>query len=385
MALAPTLFGEESDPGEGRGRLARDFLLPPFTVLNAREGWWQERKRAWLALGIQSELGRGEMDTSCATDWMKRGAKRQHGPSLGGTGLTFNITAGAYDQRAGTEDDGAGTIGTSVFDPVVCELAYRWFCPPGGRILDPFAGGSVRGVVASELGFHYTGIDLRPEQISMNQAQGAAICNGPAPVWLQGDSRHVAKVAPGVYDMLFSCPPYGDLEKYSDDPADISTLEYPKFKAAHAEIIAAAAALLKPDAFACWVIGDFRCPKGFYRAFPWHTVEAFEAAGLRYYNEAVLVTAVGSLPVRVKRQFSAGRKLGKAHQNILVFVKGDPRRAAAAIVGAGGGPTPAEAPEEPVAPAAPVEATAQDVAPLPCPVSGRNAVLPLDVELEDVF
>ena len=34
--------------------------LCPFSVLNARGGWWQERKAAWLALGIQSELGRGD-------------------------------------------------------------------------------------------------------------------------------------------------------------------------------------------------------------------------------------------------------------------------------------------------------------------------------------
>jgi hypothetical protein len=39
--------------------LGERFLLPPFSVLNAREGWWQERKAKWLALGIQSELGRG--------------------------------------------------------------------------------------------------------------------------------------------------------------------------------------------------------------------------------------------------------------------------------------------------------------------------------------
>ena len=39
--------------------LSDRFLLPPFSVLNAREGWWQDRKRAWLALGIKSELGRG--------------------------------------------------------------------------------------------------------------------------------------------------------------------------------------------------------------------------------------------------------------------------------------------------------------------------------------
>lgn len=43
----------------GSGALAERFGIPPFSVLNAREGWWQNRKRAWLALGIQSELGRG--------------------------------------------------------------------------------------------------------------------------------------------------------------------------------------------------------------------------------------------------------------------------------------------------------------------------------------
>jgi hypothetical protein len=32
---------------------------------------------------------------------------------------------------------------------------------------------------------------------------------------------------------------------------------------------------------------------------------------------------VGSLPIRVGKQFTAGRKLGKTHQNVLVFIKGD--------------------------------------------------------------
>ncbi len=35
------------------------FGIPPFSVFNAREGWWQDRKRAWIELGIRSELGRG--------------------------------------------------------------------------------------------------------------------------------------------------------------------------------------------------------------------------------------------------------------------------------------------------------------------------------------
>ena len=65
------------------------------------------------------------------------------------------------------------------------------------------------------------------------------------------------------------------------------------------------------------------------------TVEAFRYAGLEYYNEAILVTAVGSLPIRVGKQFQAGRKLGKTHQNILVFVKGDGKKAAQAVAGGG--------------------------------------------------
>lgn len=46
-------------------KLADRFGVPPFSVLRAAEGWWQDRKRAWLALGIQSELGRGEGDRAC--------------------------------------------------------------------------------------------------------------------------------------------------------------------------------------------------------------------------------------------------------------------------------------------------------------------------------
>ena len=105
---------------------------------------------------------------------------------------------------------------------------------------------------------------------------------------------------------------------------------YEEFKSAYFEIIAKACARLKKDRFACFVVGEVRDKKGNYYDFVGDTVEAFKAAGLHYYNEAILVTAVGSLPIRAGQQFSASRKLGKTHQNILVFVKGDGKKAAAA-------------------------------------------------------
>jgi DNA modification methylase len=222
--------------------------------------------------------------------------------------------------------------GTSIFDPVVCEIVYRWFSPVGGIILDPFAGGSVRGIVAAKLGRQYIGHELREEQVAANRAQGDELCAGDEfpPAWIVGDSRNIDKTCADVQaDMVFSCPPYADLEVYSDDPKDLSTMLYNDFRNAYFDIIRKACEKLKPDSFACFVVGEVRDKKGHYINLVGDTVQAFLDAGLYYYNEAILITNAGSLAIRVGKQFSVSRKMGKSHQNVLVFVKGDGKRAAA--------------------------------------------------------
>ena len=206
---------------------------------------------------------------------------------------------------------------------MLCELAYRWFCPPGGQVLDPFAGGSVRGIVAAMLGFHYVGIDLSERQIVANRQQAEEICGEIKPVWHVQDSRNIPSMALGECDFIFSCPPYFDLEVYSEDAADLSVCDWPAFCTAYRQIIAASVASLRKDRFACFVVGDVRDRAGFYRRLPIETIRAFEDAGAKLYNDAILVTAVGSLPIRTRRMFEGGRKLGKTHQNVLVFYKGD--------------------------------------------------------------
>jgi len=250
-------------------------------------------------------------------------------------GLADGLIALRNAEKAGLTTDyqgqeqGPERSGTSIFDPVLCELMYQWFSPPGGRVLDPFAGGSVRGVVASTLGRRYTGVDLRPEQCAANERQAEKICGGgeSAPAWVCGDAFDVLPTLAPDFDFLFSCPPYGNLEVYSDDPRDLSTMDNAGFDKRYSEIIARAVALLRRDSFAVFVVGNYRGADGFYRDLCGLTIRAFEAAGARYYNEAILVTAVGSLPVRVGRQFAASRKLGKSHQNVLGFLKGNGKKA----------------------------------------------------------
>ena len=297
LALYGTdLFGETIKP-KASGPVAERFTLPPFTILDARTGEWQERKRAWAAMGIRGEVGRDAAAIHCPTK---------------------------------KNDDGLSDANyTSIFDPVLVELATRWFSPAGGQLVDPFAGGSVRGIVAGALGRRYWGCDLRPEQIAANEQQADDIAPAVRPVWVCGDSMDTLTDAPAA-DMVFSCPPYGDLEKYSDDPRDLSAMDWHAFVAAYKRIILRAVQRMKPDTFACFVVGDFRDSRGFYRNFVSETIDGFEQAGARLYNEAILATPIGSASMRVTKQFESGRKLAKTHQNVLVFCKGDWKKAATA-------------------------------------------------------
>lgn len=302
------LFGDPIRPRVS-GPVAERFTFPPFTVLDARSGEWQDRKRAWASMGIKGEVGRDE-------------------------DLTYSGAAKSFDHyrvKEGTRD-ATDTQGTSLFDPVLCELAYRWFSGAGAQIIDPFAGGSVRGIVAGALGRYYWGCDLRSEQIKANERQAEDIVPLVRPTWICGDSRDTLAYAPES-DLLFTCPPYGDLEQYSDDLLDLSAMSWTGFTIAYRLILQKAVARLKNNRFAVLVVGNFRdTTTGMYRDLVGETVLAMSAEGLGYYNEAVLVTSVGSASMRVSKQFDAGRKFCKTHQNVLVFCKGDWRKAAAYCV-----------------------------------------------------
>lgn len=313
-------------PDPGRiGSLKEKFIIPPFSILDTRLGNWQERKQAWLELGIKSEVGRDKEITF---------AKSAQSPRIYEIRNLIRETTGndpSWDElQKYCQEHGVSFMdGTSIFDPVLCELSYRWFNVLNGLIIDPFAGGSVRGIVASKLGYDYRGIDLRSEQIDANKKNSLEVLQASekCPVWYVGDSRNIDSILKGCEaDMIFSCPPYADLEVYSDDPADLSTMDYPEFLKAYKEIINKSCLLLKENRFAIFVVGEVRDKNGVYHSFVPDTIAAFQEAGLHYYNEMILVNAICSLAMRAGKQFNNSRKIGKHHQNVLVFYKGDVKR-----------------------------------------------------------
>lgn len=325
---------DEEQQEEARQSLKERFPFCPLSVLNARSGPWQERKRQWLSLGIKSEISRENIKVSGSFAgsvpnyfYMKEAYEKKQGHAV--TNKEFEekwLKEYLRNKKSSIKNTESGGI-LSVFDPVLCELMYYWFSFEGAKVLDVFAGGSVRGIVAQMLNRDYTGIDLSKEQIEANKENGKEILGEKIPNWIAGNSMNVKSLAPGEYDFIFSCPPYFDLEIYSDSEEDLSNKNYDEFIAMYRSIIKDAVSMLKDNRFACFVVGDVRDKKtGMYRNFVSHTISAFEDAGMSLYNEIILVTSMGSLPLRLKRVFNSSRKVGKTHQNVLVFYKGDQKK-----------------------------------------------------------
>jgi len=276
---------------ERSGRLEQVFVIPPISVLDVKSGRWKKRKKLWKGLGIESELGRSENLLSLSKLMKKM---RQNA--------------------------------TSIFDPVLCECMYRWFTKEDDKILDCFAGGSVRGIVASKLKRNYTGVDLSKNQIEHNIHQGSKICESHIPKWICDNGLNVDKLN-DKYDFLFSCPPYYNLEVYSENEEDISTMNYVDFLKDYREIIQKSCDKLNDNSFAVFVVGEVR-EKGNYVGFVPDTIRAFEDAGMSYYNEMILLQEPATAAMRAEKSMNASRKVPKAHQNVLMFSKGSPQKAA---------------------------------------------------------
>ena len=281
--------------------LADRFIVSPFSILRRACGQWPERKKFWLNLGITSNDGR---DT-----------KRYNA-------MPTNIGSTRH------YDDYQESV--SVFDPVLCEIIYKWFSKEGEKIIDPFAGGSVRGIIASVMKRDYVGIDLSQKQVLANWEQYQVLSEkyiheGTA-VWISGDSEYALdEIEDDSCQMLFTCPPYYNLEQYTRDPRDLSRQKtYEVFLAKYSTILQKCICKLADESFAVIVVGEIRNPAtGAYYGLVPDTINIFRETGMNYYDEIILEDSIGSLPVRGPKYFEQSRKIGKMHQNVLVFYKGD--------------------------------------------------------------
>lgn len=297
------------------------FIVPPFSILDTRKGYWQERKKKWRELiGDNGESRNDTLITSPEIKYKDLYQRtRQHREELG---ISFKEYLDKYvpDDVKEREASKVLSAGVSLLDPVMAEIVCRWFGQDNCKTFDCFAGDSVFGYVSAYLGNEFVGIELRPEQARLNNER----VEGMTARYINDDGQNVAQhIAPVSQDLLFSCPPYFDLEKYSDLENDASNQDsYEDFIKILENAFKAAVGCLKDNRFAVIVVGDVRDKStGFYYDFCGDIKRIFKEAGMPLYNEIILVETGASTALRAGR-YMESRKVAKMHQNILVFYKG---------------------------------------------------------------
>ncbi len=237
---------------------------------------------------------------------------------------------GKTGPRAGTmrkkSDAYSGTH--SVFPPALVEDILQRYAPKGAKIVDPFAGGPPRGFMSAKLGYEYFGWDVNKDQIDFNKRVLKA--HKLKASYFKGDGITLEGCPDDLqFDFCLSCPPYWNLEKYkSGDPRDLSHADtYQSFNEQMKKLPLTLWKVLKPEAFVCLVVGNFRkdaANKMDKELVPFveHTIANFQAEAFQLHQQIILKKPDGSAAVRAANSWK-GMKLVPTTETLLVFRRPD--------------------------------------------------------------
>lgn len=300
---------------------SRMKLLAHVTMTNV----WNSVKGDWLRM---KDEWRKRIDASGAAMGVENPAfASREGCWQGSQGMANVVTKDPT--KAGKEEGRAHNGNASVLDPVACEVIARFFMPKdGGRVYNPFGGGVQFGYVAGACGYEYVASEIRQNQCDANNK----ICSEfPKVKWVKSDSSTYSP--DGLFDLVFSCPPYYRVERYVDydglppDGEINSCPTYEEFRELLFSGYRKAIASLNDNRFFVVMTGDSRDKTGAYYCSEAETELFFKAEGLSVYNRIVYLESEFTRLAHAKKTLHV-RKFPKREQKIIVAYKGDPRKIA---------------------------------------------------------
>ncbi len=300
------------------GNLAdvRMKLLAHITMTNV----WNSTKGDWLRLKGE---WRERIDAAGALQGVENPAfATREGCWQGEQGFANVVTKDPT--KAGKEEGRAHNGNASVLDPVACEVIARFFMPKDGRrVYNPFGGGVQFGYIAGACGYEYVASEIRQNQCDANNKICAEF---PGVRWVQSDS---ATYAPdGMFDLIFTCPPYYRVERYEDYEGVVPDGEingfdtYEQFRDTLFAGYRKALEHLHDNRFFVVMTGDSRDKRGGYHCHESETELFFKEQGLSVYNKIIYLEAEFTRLAQAKKTLHM-RKFPKREQKIIVAYKGD--------------------------------------------------------------
>lgn len=299
------------------GNLAdvRMKLLAHITMTNV----WNSVKGDWLRL--KDEWRQRIEAAGVATGVPNPAFATREGCWQGEQGMANVVTKDPT--KAGKENGRAHNGNASVLDPVSCEVIARFFMPTNGRrVYNPFGGGVQFGYISGACGYEYVASEIRQNQCDANNK----LCSEFHGVrWIQSDSAIFEPE--GMFDLVFTCPPYYKVERYVDydgkpPPGEINSCPtYDEFRDLLFAGYRKAIEHLNDNCFFVVMTGDSRDKNGAYYCSESETELFFKSSGLSVYNKIVYLESEFTRLAHAKKTLHQ-RKFPKREQKIIVAFKG---------------------------------------------------------------
>lgn len=281
-------------------------LLAHITMTNV----WDSVKGMWIKLKKEWNARIDEAGIKCAI--ANPAFATREGCWQGESGFANVVTGHSHNGNA------------SVLDPVACEIILRFFMPKNGRrVYNPFGGGVQFGFVAGANGYEYVASEIRQNQCDANNK----LCGEfPGIQWIKSNSSIYEP--DGMFDLIFTCPPYFKVERYVDYDGNPPSGEinsfttYAKFREALFSGYKIAIDHLNDNCFFVVMTGDSRDQKGAYHCSESETELFLRDNGLSVYNKIVYLECEFTRLAQAKKTLNM-RKFPKREQKIIVSYKGN--------------------------------------------------------------
>ena len=225
----------------------------------------------------------------------------------------------AYEEKRGECPRLPNGLMMSEFHAGLCENIIHYWSMVGDTVVDPFAGRLTRAFITGSLGRDYVGYDVSPTTVSRvnEELKRHGITNAEV---LEADGCEMSHTWDDCVNLVMTCPPYGDIEKYESAEGQLSDIKgYRKFCDRIQVCADNIERVLVPGGFCVWVCGDWR-RDGDYIPFHSDCINMFTQSGLKLHDVIVMKNDTIFAALQMGKCASK-RYTSKVHEYILVFRK----------------------------------------------------------------
>ena len=225
---------------------------------------------------------------------------------------------GMKEKRRGDDTKYLPGLGFSEFHAGMTENILMYWSMDNSVVVDPFSGRLTRAFISSKMGRKYYGYDISPTTVKRVKAH-LEQHNSDATIYCD-DGCKMKQTPDDFADLVMTCPPYHQLEKYESVDGQLSDIKkYSEFLDMIELCGTNINRVLKPGGFCVWVCGDWR-ESGKFRNFHSDTIKLFEKAGL-VTHDIMIMKNISPFAALQAGKVASKRYTSKVHEYVLVFRK----------------------------------------------------------------